>query len=139
MIFKYVNFMFDNNNILDYLSRNSFNSRLQIHHIINFIKDKNLNNLNGEYLLNNKIISYLESNNFKKFKDSIITNYFNLLYLFVEYSIRKKIINGDLYFVLDIESLYPFTIEELIEIFKKNNVSKKDKVFRLLLLSKIED
>ncbi len=138
ILFKYVNFIFDNDNILEYLSKNSFNSRLQIHHIINFIKDKNLNNPNTDYILDNKIINYLNSDNFKKFKDSITINYFNLLYLFVEYSIKKKIINGDLYFVLDTESLFPFTIEELIEIFKKNNVSKKDKVFKLLLLSRVE-
>lgn len=137
-IFKYINFLFDNNNILEYLSRNSFNSRLQIHHIINFIKDKNLNKNNINYVLDNKFVDYLKSCNFKKFKDSVVGNYFNLLYLFVEYSIKKKIINGDLYLFLDVESLYPFTVDELVDIFKKNNVSKKDKVFRLLLLSKAE-
>lgn len=136
IIYKYVNLIFENDNILEYLSNNTFNSRLQIYHIITYFKNKIMNKNNNQNFVNDTLIaSYLKSKKFHKFKNSIFNNYFDLLYIFTEYSIKKKIIDGNLYLFLDIESLYPFTLKEILEAFKKRNVPRKDKIFNLLLKS----
>lgn len=131
---RYVNLMF-NEEILKYLSKDSFDSKLQLHHIIDFVKNKTAVREKLNSLLNDpqSMIGCIELKRFEAFQNLIEDNYFNLVYFFVEQSVKRKIIGENIYVFIDQESLYPFTINGFIGIFKKHNIPRKDKLFKLLI------
>ena len=82
------------------------------------------------------MIDYFKCNSFKQFKERILGKYFNLFYSFCKYNTTKKVINGEFVLNINIEAMYPFTLDEIVTAFKNNNISKKDKIFSLLLSMK---
>jgi hypothetical protein len=129
IIVEYIDLVLMDEKILDYLSKDTFETKIQVERIIKFIK----NSTNTTYIVNNLLVSYVNSDKFERLKKNIFEKYFDLIYLFVKYSIKKKIVEGSLCLFLEKDSLYPFSIEEVVESFGKKKISKDDRIFNVLL------
>lgn len=135
IIFEYTELFLSDENVLKYLSKNDFNSRIQLNHIITFIKYKILtrNQTKTDNEVEIFIKNYMKSGKFEELKDKIFKNYFKLLYIFTESCIKKRIINNSLYLILDPNDLYPLTVKDVEKAFRANKISRKDKVYNVLL------
>lgn len=137
ILFKYNELLLEDENILKYLSKNEFNSKMQLNHIITFIKNKLLmrSRIKIDHEVETFARSYIKSGKFDQLKDKIFKEYFKLLYVFTEFCVKKRIINNSLYLILDPDDLYPFKLEEVTKAFKLNKIAKKDKIYSVLLRS----
>ena len=136
VIYRYVDLMIQDEEFLKYLTVDKFDSKLQLFNIFRYIDEKVATLRNDIYMNDNAIINYIKTDNFKQFKNRILNNYFSILYSFCKHHITKKIDGDEFVLVINIEAMYPFTLDEIITAFKNNNISKKDKIFSLLLSMK---
>ena len=137
ILFRHSEILLDSTGILNYLNIDNYNSRLQLNHIIAFVKNKLYihSNNNIDFEIENFVRNYIKSGKFDILKDRLFKNYFKLIYSFVEYCVKKKIINNSIYLILNPNDLYPFTLKEVSEAFRENKISKKDKIYNVLLRS----
>lgn len=137
ILFKYNELLLEDEDILKYLSKNEFNSKMQLNHIITFIKNKLLMRSRAkiDHEVEEFARNYIKSGKFDQLKDKIFREYFKLLYVFTEFCVKKRIINNNLYLILDPNDLYPFKLEEVTKAFKLNKIAKKDKIYSVLLRS----
>lgn len=136
IIFKHSESLLVGDGILNYLDIDNYNSKLQLNHIIAFIKNKlsmHSNNIDSE--VENFIRNYIRSGKFSILKEKLFNDYFKLVYTFTEYCVKKKIINNSIYLILNPNELYPFSLKELTNAFRENKVSRKDKIYSVLLRS----
>ncbi len=136
IIFKHSESFLVGDGILNYLDIDNYNSKLQLNHIIAFIKNKlsmHSNNIDSE--VENFIRNYIRSGKFSILKEKLFNDYFKLVYTFTEYCVKKKIINNSIYLILNPNELYPFSLKEVTNAFRENKVSRKDKIYSVLLRS----
>lgn len=133
VIFEYVDAIIQDEKFLKYLMKNTFDSKLQLYSIYRYINEKMPILQNNIFIEENTVEKYIKTNTFKKFKNKIFSNYFSLLYLFCEYNTHKRAIDGKLMVDINPESLYPLRLDEIINAFRNNKVSKMDKIYSLLL------
>ena len=136
IIFKHSESLLVGDGILNYLDIDNYNSKLQLNHIIAFIKNKlsmHSNNIDSE--VENFIRNYIRSGKFSILKEKLFNDYFKLVYTFTEYCVKKKIINNSIYLILNPNELYPFSLKEVTNVFRENKVSRKDKIYSVLLKS----
>ena len=91
------------------------------------------NNIDSE--VENFIRNYIRSGKFSILKEKLFNDYFKLVYTFTEYCVKKKIINNSIYLILNPNELYPFSLKEVTNAFRENKVSRKDKIYSVLLRS----
>lgn len=136
VIYDYIDKIIGDKKLLDYLMGNTLDSKLQIYNIFRYINEKIAATKNNEFRHSNTVDDYIKTNKFMDFKRDIFDKYFSLLYIFCEYRMIKRYINGDIVSFINPNTLYPLEINEIIQAFKKKNINKKDKVYSALLRSK---
>ncbi|MDR1498793.1 MAG: KAP family NTPase [Rickettsiales bacterium] len=129
---KYVSSVLEDDKILAYLSKDTFASKLQMQHLIKFMRS---GGFTASHTIRSFMTKYISSTKFGAIKEKVFGEYFGLLYSFVEFSVKKKIINGSLHLFLDDDSLYPFDIEEVVRAFERKKISRKDRVLEVLVNS----
>lgn len=136
ILFKQGELLLVNDGFLEYLTMDNYNCRLQLNHIVAFIKNRlSIHSSNTDSEVEDFIRNYIKSGKFTTLKEKLFSDYFRLIYVFTEYCIKKKIINNNIYLILNPNELYPFNLKEVTTAFRENKVSKKDRIYGVLLRS----
>lgn len=136
VLYRYVDLLVKDEEFLKYLTINKFDSKLQLSNIFKYINEKIVMVQNDVFIHDNVVVDYFKCNSFKQFKERILGKYFNLFYSFCKYNTTKKVVNGEFVVSINLDAMYPLTLDEIVNAFKNNNISKKDKIFSLLLIVK---
>lgn len=131
-----LNSIMKDDNYLKYLVRDNFNSKLQVYHIIVFLKERQYLKQEDKTKISDGLQRFFLSEEFLLFKKKIFSEYFSLIYFFTDVCTERKIISNKLKLKLNDSLLYPFTMDEIIQAFKINKVNKRDKIYATLISNK---
>ena len=131
IIFSNISVLFSEE-YLSFLKINSYSSHAQKKFVCDYVRNFYVNN-NTEDLIKNKYLSTLfRSSLFKNFKDILFTKYFDVFVYYLNFCIKKKVINDTCYCVLNPIFIYPFDVDDIIKTLKDHKTNTSCDLYKLL-------
>ena len=117
---------------LSFLKINSYDSYMQKKFVCAYLKSF-YKRYSIEDLTKNKYLNLLSTSAlFKNFKAVLFNKFFDLLIYYLNFCIKKNVVNDTYYCVLNPIFLYNFDVNEIIKLFKERKMNKNCDLYKLL-------